>query len=391
MSQTKKKRIHVCLITDQPNTIITPLLDKRTRPHQVIIVASPDIQEKVEWLSTTLKKHKIPVIDWQIQDAWDVHTIQKSMQELLNTYKNAALTLNAAGGTKAMNIAACHVFRAANLPIFYVHPKTDTLMWVNDGKRKDFNLADKISIDDYMGVRGAEVVKTGTVAIDRSPLEGEEKKLVFALAQAAPQISNAFNVLNRLATRADREDRTRLKPNDLKSKGLKQLLGIYQQHKFLHYTKNELVFKSYQARWYASGGWLEAYVFDVISKLQQHIPQIQDVARNVKVHRQTPTGIIPNEIDVAFLYNNSLHIIECKTQRFRRKKSSTGHGLKAIYKLDSLRDLLGGIRGKAMLVALENLSEGNQRRADDLNIFVAANADLKNLGTQIEVWLKSAT
>lgn len=383
-----KKRIHVCLITDQPNTIITPVLDKRTRPHQVIIVATHDIQEKVDWLKATLKQHKINVIDWHIHDAWDVHSIQASLEKLIAQYKDAALTLNAAGGTKAMNIAACHVFREAQLPIFYVHPKTDVLMWVNDGNNKDFNLADKISIEDYMGVRGAEVVKGQKGTIDRSVLKGDEKKLVYELATVAPQISNAFNVLNRLATRADKDDRTRLKPHDLKAKGLKQLLSIYQQHKFLHYSNTELVFKSYQARWYASGGWLEAYVFDVLKKLQNRIPQIQDVARNVKVQRQTPTGIVPNEIDVAFLYNNSLHIIECKTQRFRRKRSTTGHGLKAIYKLDSLRDLLGGIRGRAMLVALEDLSEGNQRRADDLDIFVSANSNLKNLDKRIENWLR---
>lgn len=387
MPRSNRKRIHVCLITDQPNSLLTPILDKRTRPHGVIIVASPDIEQKVTWFENTLKHHKFPMQRWKIDDAWDVHGIQTSLQRLIESHKNDELTLNAAGGTKAMNIAACHVFREAGLPIFYVHPKTDVLMWVNNGARKDFNLANKINLEDYMGVRGAHVVKSGPGSINRSPLEKVEKKLVYALAKAAPKINNAFNVLNRLATQADKNDRKSLKPNDLKTKGLTELLNIYQQHKFIQYNNKELVFKSYQARWYASGGWLEAYVFDVLKNIQLHIPQIQDVARNVKVERQTPTGVVPNEIDVAFLYNNSLHIIECKTQRFRRGRSSTGHGLKAIYKLDSLKDILGGIRGYAMLVALEDLSEGNQRRADDLNIFVSANANLENLDEQLETWL----
>ena len=382
-----KKRIHVCLITDQPNTIITPALDKRTKPHEVIIVATKDMQDKVDWLSATLKSHKFSVKKWPIKDAWNVHSIQDSLRNLIAENKNNELTLNAAGGTKAMNIAACHVFREAGLPIFYVHPKTDVLMWVNPNAQKDFNLADKITLEDYMGVRGAHVVQGGHGSINRNPLSKVERDLVYELAAAAPRINNAFNVLNRLATRANKDDKLQLKPNDLQPHGVKELLSIYQQHKFLHHDNKKIVFRSYQARWYASGGWLEAYVFDVLKKLQQSIPQIQDVARNVKVERQTPTGIVPNEIDVAFLYNNSLHIIECKTQRFRRGKSSTGHGLKAIYKLDSLKDILGGLRGKAMLVALENLSVGNQRRADDLNLFVSANADLKNLGKQLEAWL----
>jgi len=382
-----KKRIHICLITDQPNTIITPVLDKRTRPHEVVIVATKDMHNKVAWLDNTLKSHKVNVKTWSIQDAWNVQSIQNSIKELINKYQDCELTLNAAGGTKAMNIAACHIFREANLPIFYVHPKTDVLMWVNPSNQKNFNLADKIKLEDYMGVRGAHVVQGGSGSISRTPLSKIDRKLVYELAHAAPKLNNAINILNRLATRADKQDRLTLKANDLKPQGVKELLSIYQKHKFLHYNKKEMVFKSYQARWYASGGWLEAYVFDVVKKLQQSNPKIQDVARNVKVERQTATGIVPNEIDVAFLYNNSLHIIECKTQRFRRGKSSTGHGLKAIYKLDSLKDILGGLRGKAMLVALEDLSVGNQRRADDLNLFVSANANLKDLGQQLEAWL----
>jgi len=387
MSQTNKKRIHICLITDQPNTIITPVLDKRTKPHQVIIVATSDMQDKVNWLDNTLKMHKIQVSTFTIKDAWNVQSIQNSISELITKYKDCELTLNAAGGTKAMNIAACHIFRENDLPIFYVHPKTDVLMWVNPSSQKNFNLADKIKLEDYMGVRGAHVVQSGNSKIDRSQLNKTDKALVYELAKAAPKLNNAFNVLNRLATRADKNDRLNLKTNDLSPKGVKELLSIYKKYKFLRYDKKHMAFTSYHARWYASGGWLEAYVFDVLSNLKQHIPQIQDVARNVKVERQTATGIVPNEIDVAFLYNNSLHIIECKTQRFRRRKTSTGHGLKAIYKLDSLKDILGGVRGKAMLVALESLSVGNQRRADDLGIFVSANANLKDLAKAVEEWL----
>jgi len=62
------KRIHVCLITDQPNILITPLLDKRTRPHEVIIVASKDIQDKVDWFIATAERHKFKVRQWNIPD-----------------------------------------------------------------------------------------------------------------------------------------------------------------------------------------------------------------------------------------------------------------------------------------------------------------------------------
>jgi len=74
-------------------------------------------------------------------------------------------------------------------------------MWVNPNRQKDFNLADKIGLEDYLGIRGAHVVTTGHGSIERGMLSKSERALVNKLAKAAGVNSAGFNVLNRLATR----------------------------------------------------------------------------------------------------------------------------------------------------------------------------------------------
>ncbi len=58
------------------------------------------------------------------------------MLELLERSSRALIVprdiaLNATGGTKPMSIAAYEAFRAYELPIFYIHPEHDRLIWLH--------------------------------------------------------------------------------------------------------------------------------------------------------------------------------------------------------------------------------------------------------------------
>jgi hypothetical protein len=80
---------------------------------------------------------------------------------------------------------------------------------------------------------------------------------------------------------------------------------------------------------------------------------------------------------VAFLRNNRLHIIECKTANFTGGggKDATG----ALYKLGSLRDLMGGLQARAMLVSYRDFPDFDLNRAKDLGVHVCAGKKLLQL------------
>lgn len=91
-----------------------------------------------------------------------------------------------------------------------------------------------------------------------------------------------------------------------------------------------------------------------------------------------------NEIDVACLAENRLHLVECKTPVW---KGAGTPGADALYRLDALADLLGGLQGRAMLVSYLKLPAHVSRRAEDLRIRVCAGDRLPELRADLARWL----
>ena len=100
-----------------------------------------------------------------------------------------------------------------------------------------------------------------------------------------------------------------------------------------------------------------------------------------------------NEIDVAFLYRNTLHLIECKTANL----AQAGHGddskaTEAIYKMESLLKF-GGLRTRGMVIDYRGelaKSEANQKRAAEAGIAIVSGSQLKDLkGAISRLWLSA--
>ncbi|MDQ6951772.1 MAG: hypothetical protein Q9M26_08915 [Mariprofundales bacterium] len=47
-------RTHLCLVSGQPNSNLTPLLDRAFKPQQVILLVSPDMRQRAAWLQQTI-------------------------------------------------------------------------------------------------------------------------------------------------------------------------------------------------------------------------------------------------------------------------------------------------------------------------------------------------
>ena len=117
---------------------------------------------------------------------------------------------------------------------------------------------------------------------------------------------------------------------------------------------------------------------------------IQDVARNLAIARETAAGEeVPNEIDVACLAENRLYLVECKTRGWKGPDAGAV-GADALYRLDTLSDLLGGLQARAMLLSYRNLPQAVLRRASDLGIRVCAGPGLRNLPAVLTAWLPQA-
>jgi hypothetical protein len=104
--------------------------------------------------------------------------------------------------------------------------------------------------------------------------------------------------------------------------------------------------------------------------------------KNVEV--KSFNGITKNELDVAFLSNNHFYVIECKTKNWKEE----GSGSDAIYKLDTLKETLGGLQGKGMLVTYRKLSKHDQARAKSEGISICQFSELKRLDEFLKKWIQ---
>ena len=140
---------------------------------------------------------------------------------------------------------------------------------------------------------------------------------------------------------------------------------------------DRLAFKDEDARFFAQGGWLEQHVFSVLWGLKAERP-LQDLARGVEITRQVGGAAVHNELDVACLADNALYLFEAKTKHFDR-----GEGAEVVYKIETLRELLGAVHARAMIVSYKPLGEAHRRRAKDLGLATCVGKEIGWLREQL--------
>ena len=371
---------HLILVSAQPIPNLTPILDEKLRPKKVIMLVSPDMQERSIALENIFKPKGISVERFLINDPWDAGHISDKVLDIITHYPEGGIALNATGGTKLMSIAAYEVFRSVNLPIFYIHPEQDKLIWLSPIKPA-IALSNRLKIEDYLTAYGASSV----VISDRNGVPEAYRQLTQQLITDIDRYAGELGTLNYLAHQADNPQLTCQIENGPQSKPqLWELLDMFEAAGLCNINGHNICFTDENARFNANGGWLEMHTYAICLNLKKSCG-IQDVASNIIINRQ-PAGraVVNNEIDIGLIKANRLHLIECKTKQFKEDKDAD-----ILYKLDSLRDLMGGLQGRAMLASFNNLDKSSRARAKELNIKLCCQSELKNLQYHLQHWLTS--
>lgn len=377
---------HVYLVSDQATPNISPALDPMIKPEKVILVVSPGMQKYGEGLKNVLTEGAgVKVTLWSVENAWDIEYVREQMMELLDAYENETLILNATGGTRPMSMAAFEVFRVWEKPVFYVHPETDELIWLYPRQRVSHQLADRVKLRHFLVARGTRVEERGTAQIPPA-----YRDLTARLILRINYFAKAIRTLNYYAYTAAETLRSRpLKTYDLKQDAFADLLTHFARANILARDGTRLRFPNESARFFANGGWLEQHVFAQLMQLRKEKPEIQDLAQSLEVSRsgKQQQHRIRNELDVAFLANNRLYIVECKTKYFGEYDHADSPGAETLYKIDTLKDLLGGLQGRGMLVSYLPLSRADRQRAQDLQIQVCDGERLQQLASVLRRWV----
>ncbi len=375
---------HLVLISDQAIPNLTPVLDQRYRPQRVVMLVSKDMQARSQALERVYRPRGIQVERCEIQDPWDIERCRQQVEDwLIEQDDMDGVVLNVTGGTKPLAIAAYEVFRNNDLPIFYVHPERDRLIWMHPAG-ETVDLADRIRLPDYLTAYGAIQVEI------KHPF-GVPESLRHLTGQLISKISYFEPAISRLNFVAASAGNAQLKSVPLTDEiqntpAFAELVALFQDAGVLRQEQDVLIFKDEDARFFANGGWLEQHVYAAVLNLKSSLA-IQDVSCSIEVSRQGQTWV-RNELDVAFLKDNRLYLIECKTKRYAGNGQKHSEADDVLYKLDSIRDVIGGLKAQAMLVSVKKISQAQLSRAKELNIRVCCHEDIQRLQKKLRHWLE---
>lgn len=197
--------------------------------------------------------------------------------------------------------------------------------------------------------------------------------------------------INSLAQQARATLQCQLTDAQADSKKLADMIDLVAQAGHVKPLGATLKFADEASRFFVNGGWLEYHLLQTLRDLQGTHP-ITDITLNLKVTH--PNGITQNEIDVAFMLRNTLHIIECKTANLAQAGvTQDGKATETVYRMKSLLKL-GGLRTRGMIVDYRgafSASQANRKRAQLSKLAILSGDELKDAKGQIaRRWMAAA-
>jgi len=386
---------HLCLVSSQATPNLLPLLDDTWRPDKVVLACSAPMKPAALALRAVIqsKASGMAIETLALPDAYDYNALSDTFLNYLADHADDNIALNVTGGTKLMAVAAQEVFRSAGKPVFYVNVESDEVLVIGE-KAGSRPLRAKLKVHEMLRAHGYSVSTQ-----ERPQITRELRDLTARLIDHVASAGRALGTLNALARLARDEPglRVDMSPAQYDSRALADILALFLDAGLLRQSGQALTFKDEESRFFVNGGWLESHVYEALQALRAQHEALSDVAMGVRVSfaggdpRSASKARDKNEIDVAFLYRNTLHLIECKTANLAQSgKGDDNKATEALYKMESLLKL-GGLRTRGMVVDYRGQlasSEADRQRAKEAGIAIISGAQLKDLkGAISRLWL----
>lgn len=383
--------IHAVFAAHEMTPNITPVLDKRLAARKVLIFFTDNMRASAERLSAVYQNHQVEVVLCEVRSAFDAGLLIEDLKRYCADIDLSELAFNISCGTKINAVATVMAFSGTSAGIYYVLP-SDDLAWLQPQGQPEFNLADNIKLDEFMKLHQAtrfivNHFNTNETVFANGVIDLLVKKMLqqgryddFQLFSRLYHQKQAFQLIsttkgyrwqNESGSNAD------VFADFLNHLAKKGLVHLKQSNGTLSMTQPA---PNWQ-RLIAGGGWLEYWVYRTIRNLQQQIPQIQDVAYGAKVHFDESS----DEVDVIFLVNNQLYVIECKS-------GGTANINHHLHRINSLRKSLGGVISHAAYITTEKLAQQSRykNKAERLqDVLLLERKDLLHLKTKLKAWITS--
>lgn len=304
-------KIHCCLVSEQPLANVLPAVDRAHGCQRAVLVVTPQMREQAAHQARVLRGYGREVELLELPSAYDLGSMVAALEQWLDRASPAAeVELNATGGTKLMALAAQDVFRRRGLAVFYVSEASGDVVYL-DARKSGFRLGAVLDLHGFVAAHGGhEVARRDGGGLSR-PDQVELSRFLGQHAQrfctALLQLKQVLSVLDGLRSR---------QPCRAETAALRELIVLLKNKSLLHVdARSHLYLADRSVFGYLSGGWLEDYT--LLSA--QAVGGIHSLVASLKVANGGPAAAANdaaasrNEMDVAWLADNRLYALECKT------------------------------------------------------------------------------
>lgn len=308
-------------------------------------------------LVNTLKVDKAVVQRIVLRRDSDKYTYERICRTINNAIdKNAEYCVNLAGGTRYMALSVQHVFSNYNTTFYYIQTHENLVVKtifdnsIFDNDDEVYPIKYKITLDEYFRVYGL----THDLDTPKTVISNVQQAQQMFLLFAQGKLNNSdYKVLEIL--REKYRNWKYIDINEVEHAVNDSMIPIPNLSKFLDYIKftpSQKGMLTHEELGYLTGGWFEEYVYHLIKAtvnpddiaIGVHIDGITEIKHN-------------NELDVVFIKNNQLYVIECKSGI---KSDSMFNEI--VYKVSALKEVLLGLDCHSYIFSLKKDPTGDLKK-----------------------------
>lgn len=324
---------------------------------KLLFVSANENFDCITPLVNTLKIDKESVQRVVLRRDSDKYTYERICRIINNALdKHTEYYVNLAGGTRYMALSVQHVFSNYNAIFFYIQTHENLIVKtifdnsIFDNDDEIIPIRYKMKLNEYFEVYGL----THDLATPK-PLVADEQRLMqmFEMFVKRKLSTNDYKVMEVL--REKYRNWKYINIEEVEHAVNDTMVPIPNLSKFLKYIKFEPAEKGVLQHGeldYLTGGWFEEYVYHLIQKNVEP----DDIAIGVRIDGCTEIRH-DNELDVCFIKNNQLYVIECKSGI-----SSESMFNEIVYKVSALKEVLLGLDCQSYIFSLKKDPTGDLKK-----------------------------
>jgi len=321
------RKILVSLVSEQTLPNVELIKEFREDIDKYLFISTIKMSSQLKWICDTVELNDFDAI---VVNPYDIKDIESKLNEY--HFDEAEYILNITCGTKLMTTIVGDFFKNIGAKIYYVTGSNKEYLKVFPafGERK-FKLSKKILLEEYLKAYGFSFKKGSCL---------KESKV-------AKDFFSYYINIDEIPSLSDYIQNSKI---NLESKGK---------------------LSKFEVR-YLTGDWFEEYVY---YKVKEELNLSKDeIGIGYNLNKEN----VPNEIDVLFVFQNKLYIIECKTSFYETRQvlvKKNNETLEKnidknllpeiIYKSDALRTKFG-LFANTSVFTLGNIKDDNGEILENL-------------------------